>query len=472
MNQITFSHLVPQSIDFSGESLAPASFTSLIDVPTLWNQSPDSLRKGIWPRSAVLWFAAFWVALFIIRPWEKMFPTLGPLHIARIYALIMIGAILLFGATRLYLSSFQTRSVILFILALMLSSVLSFDFAAAWEDLYVYLTLVAFYFVLLSVVQTPYQLLFMVTCYILAQALYLAKAQVEFFIFNDHITAMGVRRMVGIDITFADPNAVAEATVISLPLALALWRARRVFTETWPNSWRSWFSRGLLLYFWLAMSSVILTHSRAGMLGFAVFVFLVAAWQKNLGKSLRNISYAAAFLLMVWFLMPSEYQDRLSTVWNPEAARADARASAEGRIQGMQAGLRMFQDYPFCGVGLGNFIAYRVTNIDGAPLLAHNLLGQMLGETGLIGAGTFLLMIFAVLWNCRQTIRLTHDHPVPYMELYAQLASAFMQAIVLLVFFGLSLHNMYRFQWLWIAAFSLLLKEFAQRTAWGYKAYS
>ena len=42
------------------------------------------------------------------------------------------------------------------------------------------------------------------------------------------------------------------------------------------------------------------------------------------------------------------------------------------------AGLGMFSRYPMVGIGPGNFVAYRVKNLDGIPLEAHNLAGQIM----------------------------------------------------------------------------------------------
>ena len=57
----------------------------------------EEYKKGIWPRSICLWMAALYVALFIIRPWEQLFPQLGEIHFERIYALSMIAATFFFN---------------------------------------------------------------------------------------------------------------------------------------------------------------------------------------------------------------------------------------------------------------------------------------------------------------------------------------------------------------------------------------
>lgn len=425
----------------------------------------ESLVSGIWPRSVVLWMAAFWIALVVIRPWEIMFLELAPWRLPRIYAILMILVTLFSMRPRFYLGSLQTLSVIAFVTALAMSSVMAQDPVAAWSPFYVYMTLIAFYFVLVSAVRTPYELLFILISYIVVMAMTLGKAQVEFFVFGDHVTAQGVRRLAGINVTFRDPNAVAEMTVVSLPIALFLWRARKQLSLVWPAFWSKWFTRGLLVYFVLASTSVFLTQSRAGMLGFAFFIFLSMATGKGFGRMLSGTVLAILVLAVLWVALPQKYSDRLETLWNPDAGPVSAQASAEGRKAGRRAGLMMFKRYPVTGVGPGNFPRYRAEHIDGVALVAHNLLGQSLGETGVLGTGAFLLLVFAVLWNCWRTRRLAREHPHPTTNLFAHLALACAHSILLLAMFGLALHNMYRVQWLWTAAFALPMWDFARATA-------
>jgi len=422
----------------------------------------ESLTSGIWPRSFILWMAAFWMALVIIRPWELMFPELAPYHLPRVYAIIMLVATACLGRLQLFSCSFQTLCLIAFVLALAVSSLVGLDAQASWTPLYTYLTLAVFYFVLLAIIRTPYELLFIVSCYIVVMAMALGKAEVEFFVFGAHSTAQGVRRMLGINNTFGDPNAVAEMTVVSLPIALFLWRIRKEFTQTWPAFLRVWFPRGVVIYFVLAVTSVFLTQSRAGMIGFAVFVFLSVAMGKGYGKMVSGTFWAACLLAVLWMAMPDEYRNRLETVWNPEAGPESAQLSAEGRTRGMRAGLVMFERFPFTGVGPGNFLSYRVAHVDGEPLIAHSLIGQSLGETGMLGTGTFVLFVIAVLLNCRRTGVLARHYPHPTTNTFRLLALACTHSTILLAVFGLALHNMYRVQWLWTAVFALLAWSFSK----------
>ena len=422
----------------------------------------DSLRSGIWPRSVALWMTVFWLGLFIIRPGEILFPGLAEWHVERLWALAIIAVIVTFGMLRMC-PSFQTHAVLLFLAALTVSSLCSLDGSAAWEELYKYIVLVIFYFVLLSVIRTPYQLLFVITCYVAITAAYLGKSEYEYFVHGAGASMMGVRRLIGLDTDYGHPNAVAASSVLALPLVHFLWRARQYFTRTWPRIWQRLFSPALVAFVLLAITAVVLTNSRSGMLGFAVFAFLAAVGMKSHRAKLVGLVCMGLLLVAVWFAMPQDSKDRLRTVWDPSAGPSSAHASAMGRVEGMMAGLVMFERFPVTGVGIGNFIPYRVTNVDGVALDPHNLLGEMLGETGLLGIGAFLLVLAAMLANFRRTRRLAMQDPDANLQVLSRLTEACVHTVLLLLFFGLFSHNLSRFNWLWLAAFTLLCRMFADR---------
>src|SRR5262249_34859211 len=158
---------------------------------------------------------------------------------------------------------------------------------------------------------------------------------------------------------------------------------RKQVANSWPGWLRLTFALGLAGYALLAFSSIILTRSRAGMLTAVVFVGLSAMRGQGWRRKLLATFAGLVGLAIVWFAMSDDARNRLRRVWDPEAGPANATESAYGRIAGLQAGLAMFQEFPLTGVGLGNFIPYRLEHLDGVSLVAHNLLGQVLGETGL-----------------------------------------------------------------------------------------
>lgn len=422
----------------------------------------ESLQNGIWPRSVPLWMAAFYVALFIIRPWEELFPWLGAIHFERVYAIGMIAAVLFSQKTRFQMTS-QSISVIFFLMGLFLSALLAVNPSLATDSFYSYLSLVVFYFILIMVIRSPYDLVFMVVCYIFAMAVYLAKSQWEFFVHGQHRYTMGVVRMVGIESTFGGPNSLAMSIVVSLPMALLLWTFRKEISANWPPFWHKWFPRFIIIYFGIAISSIILTNSRSGFVSLILFVTLVGFKGKGIGKKLLYLLIGALIVIVAWQFIPEENKGRFRTIWAPEAGPNSAQSSADGRIEGFRAGMTMFDRFPITGVGIGNFIGYRVHHVDGVPLQAHNLYGQVLGETGLIGGVTFLMMVMITLKNCRKIKVQSNNHLDPTLSILSGLAIACRNSIVLLAFTGLFGHNLLRFNWLWLAAFSALALQFSSQ---------
>ena len=312
----------------------------------------EVLGGGIWPRRFALWMAAFYLALFVIRPWERLFPSLAVIHFERLYAIAMILAVAGTCGIRLRWSS-QTAAVFSLFAAIGVAAVCAWKPEPAWEGAYLYLTLVVFYVVLVSVVRTPYELLFIVACYIVTMAVYLAKAQWEYR-FNSAIWSYDqgrMTRMIGIERMFGDPNYLAESIVVSLPMLLFLFRVRRQFTATWPRSWRLWFGWGLGAYLLLALTSLVFTNSRAGMATFVVFVVLVSLREGGLGRKALYLCTYSLLLLGTWLVLPAEHQNRLRSLWDPESGPEYARASGEGRLQGFRTGIEMCRRFPVTGVG-------------------------------------------------------------------------------------------------------------------------
>ncbi len=408
------------------------------------------------------WVAACYMVLFIIRPWELLFPQLGDFKFERIYVAFMLIAVLKEGF-RLH---GQYKSVLGFFAAIVFSAVLAQDTALAWDSVYRYLPQVVFFVVLLSVIRQQRELNLMIGVFLAALAMYTGKAHWEYYIHDAHRVAQGVDRLMGIDLTETDPNAFAMHMVCSLPLVLYQIRNRKAIIAQSPAWVRPFILPGLVVYGLLAISTVFHTQSRAGMLGLAAFFFLASFSFVRGGKIVRAIALSLVLVGVAWLVLPETVKGRLRTIWNPDAGPANAQTSAEGRINGLKAGLEMFRRHPINGVGPGNFMPYRIRHVDGVPLIAHNLPGQVLGELGLIGGLAFAILAIVAYRNTRRTRNLAGQFPGnPQMRQHEQLANACRQVILLLLFFGMALHNNLKYDWLWVAAFAGLNLQFTKVTA-------
>jgi len=423
---------------------------------------PSSKSETRLPDSLPLWMVAGYLGLFVIRPWEQLFPRLAPIHFELIYAIAAILVAVFSRKTKMPGVSLQSITIFMFVIALALSGLLGISFSTSWPPFYEYLTQVVCYFLLMMSIRSYRDLQFILASYIGSMFLYLSKAQWEFFLNGQHRYDMGVMRMVGIEESFGGPNALAMSIVASMPFWFYLWKTRH--DALWFNvsKHRRLYRNLLLGYLVLAISSTILTNSRSGMLAMALFVLMTALSGRGLKSKILLPISGMLFLTLIWVVMPESNRDRLRTVWDPESGPTNAEISAQGRIEGLKAGIAIFKRFPISGVGLGNFIDYRVAHIDGVSLNPHNLVGQILGETGILGAGAFLLLILAILYNSnviKATCRRLSGSDSSGLSL---LASACRNSVLLLLFEGIFGHNMTRYNWLWIAAFAVLALTFSK----------
>lgn len=426
--------------------------------------SDNLLPDGFFQRSLLMWMIAVWIALFIIRPWEYVFPELNAFRLERTYALAVIAVALLSGGLRFPICQ-QTIGLLVLLFAFVASMLGAAHTELAWEKIYIFLTYIAFFFLLLSAVRTPNDLLFVVTAYIVVMGVYLGKAEWEYFVHGRHHYSMGVSRLIGIDVTFGAPNSVASATAVSLPFVRFLWDARPAITCSWPQRQRKWFALGLIAYFGMAVTAIVLTNSRSGMLQFVFFLVFFGTGLQHSRKKTTAALIALLVLVAIWSLMPEESKGRLRTVWDAEAGPASASGSADERYTSIIIGWAMLSDSPLTGVGIGNFKPYRMEHLDGSPTVAHSLYGQVPGETGLIGIGAFLFFISGIFANARVTKTLSRQYSHPIITQLSYLAATCRFALLLLLVASFGGGSLYRFQWVWIAAFALLCREQCQAIA-------
>jgi O-Antigen ligase len=388
-----------------------------------------------------------YIFLYIERPWE-VWPVFGRMRVELWY---------MFGTTIVFFLSQQKRLfwhklhlVFLAFLALHLTSMpFAYNPRAAQAQSYEYFKLVFLYFLFAFSIKNVHELRKILGVYVGVLSLYAAHSLREYLL-GRHVYRMGIRRMVGVDQFANDPNTFAASLCLSLPIVWGLWKTTR----------RRAVRLALLAYGLLAMGCIMLTGSRTGALTLLLFGLILASH----GKGIRRIPAALGLLLITvtcWLFLPDSLRNRLTTIWHPEVGPANAEASAEGRIEGLKAGMVMLSRKPLLGIGpgSGNFIPYRVDYVDGVGLQAHNLLGEVAGELGGLGLLLLVTQICLTLGTALNTRRsLSADRQLD--EGHARvLASAFLYVLALLLFTGLSGHNFYRINWYWVASWVVVLQR-------------
>lgn len=102
---------------------------------------------------------------------------------------------------------------------------------------------------------------------------------------------------------------------------------------------------------------------------------------------------------------------RRTPVPTPDPDEEVTQRSARERVATSRAAIAMFADHPLLGVGPGNFgfayAEYRPAGVEEPRqlLIPNNIYAELLGETGILGFGTFLFGLGALGWSALRSWR-------------------------------------------------------------------
>lgn len=300
----------------------------------------------------------------------------------------------------------------LFVAGLTLSIVVAQELGPAVAALFQWLKSVAVYCVALDLLRTRRQAIGALAALLVAGA---GEATIGLF---QYVTGAGPESFaIGAQFsraygTFGRPNSYAGYLEMILPLGLVLvgWAWRRGRVARWATAGGTAlvggailasFSRGAWLGIAGALAAMILlTGARAR--GIAITVVIA-------GGLLGVLGGVAA--------LPADVRDRFDSILG-NAETPDVRTAyitAENfavveRLAHWQAGLNMFASDRLLGVGLGNFnVRYSEFNVSPTFLVsqghAHNYYIHVAAEAGLVGLGTYLLLLAAIVWTGLRALR-------------------------------------------------------------------
>ncbi|MCC6493238.1 MAG: O-antigen ligase family protein [Pirellulales bacterium] len=419
--------------------------------------------KGLWPQSTVMWLIFGWFALYIIRPWEVLMPWLTALRIERTYCATVLLTLICTGALKFDLSR-QSVALYLLLGAMVVSAFTGIAYYLSMQGIYDVLVHVAMYIAMVSVIRKPRDLLCIATMYVVIMAMYLGKSQWEYFVYGRHEYTQGVPRLIGIDLTYCHYNSVAASALLTMPMLQLLWSSRQLIGQSYSATARKRLKLLLMGYGFLAVSSVLLTNSRGGMLGLLIFAVLACVTGKSAMRALKTLGLMAAVgIPTVMLALPETQMERLSTLWDGTKNQS-AESSLELRKLAVQDGLRIFAENPITGVGLNNFKRYRAQRQDSSTLEAHNVFVQILGEMGILGGAAFAMFIVCTWNNFRKIRRLAAYSGDAEAEFLEKLALAGRNSLLLLMYFGLLGSNLDRFNWFWLAGVGVAGLAMAKRS--------
>jgi putative inorganic carbon (HCO3(-)) transporter len=195
-----------------------------------------------------------------------------------------------------------------------------------------------------------------------------------------------------------DPNDLAQALLLSLPLLAATWRRGRLgvnlFLVVIPTA--------ILLY------ATYLTFSRGALIALGVIVFMLA--KERWGSITASITGVG--LGTIGLLAKVDAGRGFST----------SEASAAGRIDAWSLGLQLLRQHPLAGVGFNQFTEYN-------DLTAHNSYVLCFAELGAVG---YFLWLAIIVVSTLQIKRLRTASNAEDDEL-ARWASAIQQSLFALL---------------------------------------
>lgn len=235
---------------------------------------------------------------------------------------------------------------------------------------------------------------------------------------------------------FAQPNPFAGYVNHVWPLALALLVTALISARAGSDAdliegessvtaghVPRWLGALALVTTLVALSALIASWSRGAWLGAALAaVAMVVVWSAALLRSRRPkdriagrravtfVTVAASLALAVGMLgaadlLPASIAGRLTSIGDDVIVQqdlstvkvTDANFATVERMAHWWAGLRMWEDYPWTGVGLGNYAeaydAYKVAGWDDPLGHAHNFYINVGAEAGTIGLAAYLVFL-------------------------------------------------------------------------------
>lgn len=256
-----------------------------------------------------------------------------------------------------------------------------------------------------------------------------------------------------------DPNFFSQILLLVLPVTVLF--GARANTRTTRILWFS--SAGIIL------ATVLLTYSRGAMVALAVMGVMVL---KKLHISWRTTATVLTVLVLSLVLLPESVTRRFLTIEQIIPQRdAPLRldSSFEERKLYMRVAWVMFGANPVIGVGAANYTAEYEDYVGQTGSAArqyedqsdlyypHNLYLEVAAESGLIGLGILVAIIFAAWSASAEALR---PHAGPWLKTSAQ---AFRIALVGYLVSGLFLHLAYPRYLFLIMAFAATMQRLSRR---------
>jgi O-antigen ligase len=429
------------------EKVKPAAlFDSHFERATLAPSQADE-KKDAEIGSHPLAFAGLFVftLLLYVRPNELFPDAIGDFPIMKIVAIltliVYIGGKLGHGERlSIWPLEMSMLSVIIF-LGIILIPIASAPQASVELLTDTFFKVVVIFVLMINLVDTRKRLLMMMKLVVICGAGISAGSIAKFAEgkFTASIQGVGVRIEGLVGGIFGNPNDLAMALDLLLPLAIVLALTSK--------------PAGRLLYsvcaFILAIG-VVVTFSRGGFLGLAA-AGGVLLWKLGRNNKVSMVMAGLAACAVLAMSMPAGYTDRLFTIIHSEQ---DTTNSAQERQGEMKQALEIAARHLVFGIGMGNYPFY-----SNHAIRAHNAYVEIAGELGVSGLIAYLILIFAPLRSLKRIERETSGTRDPRIREMNFLSAGVHAAIISYVVCAIFSSAQYQWYLFYLVGYALSLRR-------------
>lgn len=209
----------------------------------------------------------------------------------------------------------------------------------------------------------------------------------------------------------------------------------------------------------LLLYALILTMSRGAFLALLVVGWFVFKDSKN---KVLFVAFGVMVVIAALGVMNDNQKERYLSLFSSETKQS---ATAEGRMTGMVNEFKLGFERPIFGFGLGT-TAEAKFNTWGRSKASHNMYGEILIETGLVGLCFFLRFVWTIRKELKIGLNMANSHDQFYKTLFKILNIVFwMFAVYSINYWGLSQYYWYNLAGLVIAASFLMRASLEKENA-------
>ena len=384
----------------------------------------------------------------VATPYHR-FEIFGIIHFERILALA-IGLLLFFlnregkrsNSATIYLSLLFVTLAASFLLSPYSDILLAQVWAKDYWKVFV------LYFLIVYGITDRSQLVAWIVGIALICALYQLHTWIDFLQGGSYVYQQGLKRIAGVwsGGGLGAANSFASMSLYTIPYAMFWYEASKARLERYAA----------VAIVFVCCASILFSGVRAGVV-VAIFYFGVH-FRRQIFRP-ASIVIALISIAVLVRVLPSEYTERYMTILRttPQAEVyterhakdvETAQASALARIAGLKDGWELLKRRPLLGYGPGSSSMARLEvnptmmrNDGGAPQL-HNLYGQIMSESGLVGSSLFVALIFSIFLSSRKVLDNVESDLVirGVFRLIVGLA-------IMMLAYGMFSHSLYQPRW-------------------------